>query len=183
MADDPNPEPELRLAVDANIKDPAWAEALPHLEALAAEVVGEVLAHPASWRHYQAGIPIRPVEVSVCFADNVFVQGLNAKYREKNTPTNVLSFSAAGGGLATGEQEVLLGDIVLAFGVVAEEAKTQDKSLQEHTVHLLVHGVLHLVGYSHQDEPGAREMEKLEIETLSGLGIGDPYATLEARRL
>ena len=183
MADDPNPELELKLAVDVNIKDPAWTEALPQVEALAAEVVCKVLARPASWRHFEAGIPVRPVEVSVCFAGNLFVQGLNAKYREKNTPTNVLSFSAADGGRAAGEQEVLLGDIVLAFGVVAEEAKTQGKSLHEHTVHLLVHGVLHLAGYSHQDEPGTREMEKLEIETLSGFGITNPYAAPEARRL
>lgn len=182
MAEDPNPEPELRLAVDVNIKDPAWAEALPHLEALAAEVVSKVLARPASWRHFETGVPAKPVEVSVCFAGDEFVQGLNARYREKNSPTNVLTFSAAPDKPETGEQELLLGDIVLAFGVVAGEAKTQGKSLHEHTVHLLIHGVLHLAGYSHQDEPGAREMENLEIETLSGFGIADPYATLEARR-
>ena len=181
MPEDPKPEPDLQIVIDVNIKAPAWAAALPHLGDLSDKVVREVLSNPASWCHYQGGLPEVPMEVSICFTDNETVQALNAKYRKKNSATNVLSFPASGGEPALEGQEVMLGDVILAYDVVAEEATAQDKSFKDHTIHLLVHGVLHLVGHSHDEEEPAEAMEALEVKTLAILGIADPYTATEAK--
>lgn len=121
------------------------------------------------------------VEVSIKFTGDDEARALNAAYRGKDRPTNVLSFpmldaahlpslGAADGG------EVLLGDIVLAHGVCAREAAEKRLPVPEHAAHLVVHGALHLLGYDHeQGEEGAEAMEALEREALCGLGIADPY--------
>jgi probable rRNA maturation factor len=121
------------------------------------------------------------VEISVKFTDDEEVRALNAGYRGKDRPTNVLSFPMfeaelldslvmADGG------EVLLGDIVLAEGVCAREAEEKGVSVRDHAAHLVVHGALHLLGYDHeQGESEAETMEGVEREALAALGIADPY--------
>ena len=122
----------------------------------------------------------RPVELSVSLTGDAAVRALNAKWRGKDRPTNVLSFPLADD--LDFEQaniidaELLLGDIVLAHGVCAAEAAEKGVSVQEHATHLLVHGTLHLLGYDHQDEATAAEMEAREVRALARLGIADPYA-------
>lgn len=98
---------------------------------------------------------------------------LNARFRGKNKPTNVLSFPA---GLPPGVDTPLLGDIVICAPLVQEEAVAQEKTVQAHWAHLVIHGVLHLLGYDHQNEQDAAEMEAIEIGLLSALGIGNPYS-------
>jgi probable rRNA maturation factor len=98
---------------------------------------------------------------------------LNSRYRGKDCATNVLSFPA---GLPEGIDLPLLGDIVVCAPLVADEAAQQGKSLSDHWAHLVVHGVLHLLGYDHVEEAEALEMEALETVVLAGLGIDDPYA-------
>ena len=98
---------------------------------------------------------------------------LNSRYRGKDHPTNVLSFPAE---LPEGIDLPLLGDIVICAPLVAEEAARQGKSLSDHWAHLVIHGVLHLLGYDHVEEGEALEMEALETTVLAGLGIDDPYA-------
>jgi probable rRNA maturation factor len=95
------------------------------------------------------------------------VETLNRKFRGKDAPTNVLSFPAG--------EKGYLGDVAVAYGVVAREAKVQGKSLKDHCVHLAVHGVLHLQGFDHLTAPEAAGMEKLEVAILKRLGIADPY--------
>lgn len=105
-------------------------------------------------------------------------RALNRHYRGKDQPTNVLSFPADiadGVKLPKGVKMPLLGDIVLCAPVVAREAQAQNKPLHAHYAHLTVHGVLHLLGWDHQDEREAQAMEQLEREVLAGLGIDDPY--------
>ncbi|HEX5662731.1 MAG TPA: rRNA maturation RNase YbeY [Xanthomonadaceae bacterium] len=105
-------------------------------------------------------------------------RALNRHYRGKDYATNVLSFPAdmaEGVKLPKGVKLPLLGDIVLCAPVVAKEAKEQRKPLAAHYAHLTVHGVLHLLGWDHQDERDADCMEALEREILAGLGIEDPY--------
>ena len=121
------------------------------------------------------------VEISVKFTDDAEVGSLNAAYRGKDRPTNVLSFPMfeaelldslvmANGG------EVLLGDIVLAAGVCVAEAEEKHISVRDHAAHLVVHGTLHLLGYDHeQGEEEAGAMEAVEREALAALGIADPY--------
>jgi probable rRNA maturation factor len=117
-------------------------------------------------------------QITVRLVDTDEGRALNRDYRHKDSATNVLSFPnmddaemAAPEGLPR-----LLGDVVLARETIAREAEAQGKGLADHTIHLLVHGTLHLLGYDHLEAAAAAEMEALEVEILAGLGIADPYA-------
>ncbi len=122
------------------------------------------------------------VEVSVKFADDGEVHALNASYRGKDRPTNVLSFPMVqvdlldGLDLGDDDGEVLLGDIILAEGVCRREAADKATSMTNHATHLIVHGTLHLLGYDHIEDAQAEAMEAIEREALATLGIADPYA-------
>ncbi len=101
---------------------------------------------------------------------------LNRDYRGKDKPTNVLSFPFQAPAVVAGDPVGdLLGDLVICAPVVADEAVTQNKPLQAHWAHLLVHGVLHLLGFDHINEAEAEAMEGLEVATLESLGFADPY--------
>lgn len=183
MTADPSPSEPYSLTVDVNIQDPAWTEAVPSAAALADEVIRETLANKAVWRHWPEAAPTGALEISVCFAGDEFVQGLNRKFRGKNSATNVLSFPAGDRpGNRIGAEPVMLGDIVLAQGVVLAEARRDAKTPRAHTSHLLIHGALHLLGFSHELDPEAEAMEALEVEILGGLGIANPYQETGAQR-
>jgi probable rRNA maturation factor len=121
----------------------------------------------------------RTVEISVTLTGDEQVRTLNAKWRGKDKPTNVLSFPMADEldlkRATVAERELLLGDIVLAHGVCEREAGEKGVSFQEHATHLLVHGTLHLLGYDHQREDDAIDMEAREVRALKRLGISNPY--------
>jgi probable rRNA maturation factor len=126
------------------------------------------------------------IEVSVKFTDDAEVQALNAGYRQKDKPTNVLSFPMIEADLleqiAVGGGETLLGDIVLAHGVCAREAADKVVPIETHAIHLVVHGTLHLLGYDHETgDEDAEEMEEVERRALASLGIADPYAITEVQ--
>ncbi|CCV03247.1 putative metal-dependent hydrolase [Mesorhizobium metallidurans STM 2683] len=114
-------------------------------------------------------------ELSIVFSDDAHIRGLNASWRGKDKPTNVLSFPAfpfvKGGPLPP-----MLGDIVLAAETVAREAALEDKPLDNHITHLVIHGLLHLLGYDHEADTEAEEMEAIERSALARLAIPDPYA-------
>jgi len=109
----------------------------------------------------------------VLLTDDTTIRDLNARFREKDRPTNVLSFPAAA--MPDTGGPVPLGDIVLAYGVCAAEAQAQGKSLVNHLTHLVVHGVLHLLGRDHMIEAEAEAMEAEERALLARLGVADPY--------
>lgn len=115
------------------------------------------------------------VEVSVLLTDDAHQQVLNQHWRGKDKSTNVLSFPADETEPFPGEA-LLLGDISLAYETVALEAQDQQKSFSDHLRHLLVHGLLHLLGYDHEDNQQAHDMETLEVEILKTLGQPSPYA-------
>ena len=121
----------------------------------------------------------RPVELSIRLAGDDEVQALNAQWRGKDTPTNVLSFPLAEDAElqgATGDgPELMLGDIVLARGTCLREAEEKQIPLEQHATHLLVHGTLHLLGYDHGDDDEAANMEARETRALARLGIANPY--------
>lgn len=125
------------------------------------------------------------VEISVRLTDDAEVRHLNAQYRGKDKATNVLSFPMIQPDLLdtvttnTDDGEVLLGDIVLAHGVCVAEAAERGITLDRHATHLVVHGVLHLLGYDHIDEDEADRMEAVEREALAHLGVPDPYLIRE----
>ncbi|MEH6358956.1 MAG: rRNA maturation RNase YbeY [Pseudomonadales bacterium] len=118
-------------------------------------------------------------ELSIQVVNEQTISELNETYRHKSGPTNVLSFPfEAPPGLPEEEAEALLGDIVICAQVVANEAQQQHKSLQAHWAHMIVHGVLHLLGYDHLDDEEADQMESLEIQLLSELAFPNPYQEL-----
>lgn len=121
----------------------------------------------------------RPVEISVTLTGNEQVRSLNAKWRGKDRPTNVLSFPMADELDFTRANvdgpELLLGDVILARGVCEDEAAEKGVSFEDHATHLLVHGTLHLLGYDHQDDAAASDMEQREVRALKRLGIANPY--------
>ncbi len=109
-------------------------------------------------------------DVVLLLAADEAVQDLNQRFRDKDRPTNVLSFPAAESAFPH------LGDVVLGYAYCAAEAETQGKTLSDHLSHLVVHGVLHLLGRDHKDDAEAEQMEAEEREILAELGVSDPYA-------
>lgn len=117
-------------------------------------------------------------DISVALMDDVSIQVLNRDYRGKDAPTNVLSFPVEedGGILPPGER-LPLGDIAVALETVVREAVEEEKTLAAHLTHMVVHGTLHLLGYDHELDSEAEEMETMERDVLASLGIADPYRT------
>ena len=112
-------------------------------------------------------------EISIRLTDDGEVQTLNAQYRGKDKPTNVLSF--ADGGPAAPEAPRALGDVVIAFETTAAEAEAARIALADHLAHLVVHGTLHLLGFDHERARDAKVMEPMEVRALARIGIADPY--------
>ena len=112
------------------------------------------------------------------------IKGLNAKFRGKNNSTNVLSFPSKAGNYATKSSSKFkasvdpfeLGDIAIAYEVCKKEADVSKIKFEDHVYHLIIHSVLHLLGYDHEEEKNAAEMEKIEVQVLANLGISNPYS-------
>jgi probable rRNA maturation factor len=125
------------------------------------------------------------IEISVRLTSDDEVHALNHQYRQKDRSTNVLSFPMVQPDLIdtisqnSDDGEVLLGDIVLAHGVCSVEAAERGIPVEAHATHLMVHGVLHLLGYDHMTDDEAEAMEEIERQALHGLGIADPYLIRE----
>jgi probable rRNA maturation factor len=115
------------------------------------------------------------IEVSVRIVDAAEIHALNSDYRGRDKPTNVLSFPAGEVAGLPADMPVPLGDVVICARVVREEAAAQGKAIDDHWAHMLVHGTLHLLGYDHETETEAAEMEALETRILSEHGVADPY--------
>lgn len=120
----------------------------------------------------------RDMEISIVLANDDLVQVLNREYRQKDKPTNVLTF-------ATLDEEEIptagilnLGDVILSYQTIEREAQEQGKFPMDHIKHLTVHGVLHLLGYDHQEDDEANDMETLEIRILEQLGVQNPYTEM-----
>jgi len=127
-----------------------------------------------------AGVDMPSAELSLMLTDDTEIAALNRDYRGHNGPTDVLSFAATdlrpGLPWPAADGPVLLGDVAVAFETAAADAARDGIELGDHLSHLIIHGVLHLLGYDHEGEAEAERMERLETATLAGLGIGDPYA-------
>jgi probable rRNA maturation factor len=149
----------VSFSIDIQFDDPGWRK----LRGLSARLRR---AAELALRRGKAG---RSAHLTILLTSDARMKELNRDFRGKNTPTNVLSFPAASGGYA--------GDIALAYGVTAAEARAGGKRLVDHAMHLTVHGVLHLLGFDHDSERAALEMEPLETRILAELGVSDPYAS------
>ena len=145
--------------IEVEVEAPAWSEALADPAGSCRKAAEAALKAAA-----------REGDVVVLLTDDEAVAELNAGFRGKPGPTNVLSFPAP----ETARPH--LGDVAVACGVCVREAQEQGKRLEDHLMHLVAHGVLHLVGYDHEDDAEAEIMEALERKVLAGLGAPDPYA-------
>jgi probable rRNA maturation factor len=146
--------------IEVEVEDAAWTDALPGAEGVVERAAAAALEGVEG-------------DVVVLLTDDAAVRDINARFRDKDRPTNVLSFPAAESAAPH------LGDLVLAYGVCAAEAQTQGKTLADHLSHLTVHGVLHLLGRDHEDEAEAEAMEAEERSILARLGVSDPYTDHE----
>ncbi|MEK1854100.1 MAG: rRNA maturation RNase YbeY [Phyllobacterium sp.] len=155
------------INIDILVESEGWAE-----EAALHDLSAHAIA--ATWLQLDGGEQPES-ELSLVFTDDAAIKELNSDWRDKDKPTNVLSFPAFT--LKPGQKPgPMLGDIVIARETVAREAVEEDKSFDHHLTHLIVHGFLHLVGYDHMTEAEAEEMEGLERKILERLAIPDPYA-------
>lgn len=163
--------------VDCLIEDPRWDTV--DLSRLAERAAAGVLD--------RLGLPPRGYEVSLLACNDARIAELNADFRGKPQPTNVLSWPAEERGAAEpgampalpgpgrqGPEE--LGDVAIAYDTCAAEAAAAGRPLRDHATHLMVHGVLHLFGFDHERDADATLMERLEVEILGKLGIADPYS-------
>ncbi len=155
------------LTIEVSVVSGSWESALPEAEAVIRR------AAESTWRAENANATDDGAEISVALADDATVRGLNRQYRGKDMPTNVLAFPAADCGAAG--RACLLGDVVLAIETLQREAAEQSKPLADHVSHLVVHGMLHLLGRDHETRRQAAAMEALEIAILAGLGVTNPY--------
>ena len=151
--------------IEVEIEADDWTEALPDAEAVVERAASAALGEVAG-------------DLVVLLTDDAAVRVLNLQFRAKDKPTNVLSFP--GGDMPPlpdggPEQARHLGDVVLAFGVCRDEAEAQGKSLANHLTHLVIHGVLHVLGRDHEDDAEAEAMEAEERSLLASLGVADPY--------
>lgn len=164
------------MSVDCIIEDRRWADA--GILQIAVSAFDSTLR--------KLGYDPDHFEIGLLACDDAKITELNAEFREKPGPTNVLSWPSAergatedGGKPLTVLQEMkgdtFLGDIAISYDTCAAEAVAADKPLKSHALHLLVHGTLHLLGYDHERDADARLMERLEVQILANLGQPDPY--------
>lgn len=147
------------MQIDISCEEPRWLKngTPPH------PAITMALKEAASSTGFDKG----EYEVSVVLTNDQRIRQLNAKYRKKDKPTNVLSFPQ--------DHEILLGDIILSYETIQREAEEQQKSFLHHLQHLCVHGFLHLLGHDHEEDEEAEEMEACEIKICKALNIGNPY--------
>ena len=165
MAEDTKSSAGTPVDIDIFVEAGAWA-AEAELTCLVERAVAAAFAETGA-----SGAS----ELSIVFSDDAQIRTLNAGWRGKDKPTNVLSFPAFPLS-KDGPLPPMLGDIVLAAETVAREAALEDKPVANHITHLVIHGLLHLLGYDHETDAEAEEMEAIERAALARLAIPDPYA-------
>lgn len=166
---------EPAIEIDIRIEAAGWRASTMSPEGLAKEAVRAALS--------DVKIEATAAELSILLTDDTAIAALNQQWRNRAGPTNVLSFpgdALADGGTPDGAP-VLLGDIVIAFETVIAEASAADIPVSDHLRHLVIHGVLHLLGYDHENDEDATIMERREVEILGTLGVPDPYAAADRR--
>lgn len=153
------------ITIDILTESPLWGDSEAY-EAIAKSCTDAV------WSRLD--LPQTETELSLVLTDDASIREINAQWRNKDKPTNVLSFPAFE--IAAGDAPgAMLGDIIIARETVEREALEEQKTFDQHLHHMIVHGLLHLLGYDHEDEEEAEEMEGLEREILHALAIPDPY--------
>ncbi len=163
----------VRIAVDVQRASAAW-KSVPRAAAVARQAAKRAAA--------MGGVALlEGAEVAVSLADDARVREANRDFRGKDAPTNVLSFPAAPPERIGSSP--FLGDVILAYETLEKEAALEGKRIEDHLAHLVVHGLLHLIGYDHMTDDEAERMERLETAILASLAIADPYTAPPAQEL
>lgn len=173
--DDKPPSTDTRKAypitLDWDVHSLAWKPLLGDLKPLAQKAAEITIQKVMKHQPY-------PIAISFALGDDALLQALNRKYRHKDKPTNVLSFQQVED-FSNLESPygapIELGDIIISHDTISREADSQGKSLLHHTVHMIVHGLLHLLGFDHMSDAEADEMEAFEIQILNQIDINNPY--------
>lgn len=167
------PDPESSIDITVIVDKPCWGRASIEWEGLIRPTVLKALRQ-SQWT--------QPAEINILLTDDETIQKLNKSYRNIDKPTNVLSFPSLEreeiSDFIKGDKSqtpIILGDVALAFQTIQAESLKQKKSFDHHLVHLVVHGILHLLGFDHEKDDDAEVMESLEIEILSSFMIPNPY--------
>jgi probable rRNA maturation factor len=172
-------DPSSRLTV--RVDDPAWHGLVSEVEARCQEAIDALFAV------VEVPPDVADAPIDLLLADDATLRALNTTWRGRDETTDVLSFPArslvpeALHGTSSDPPGSPLGDLALAWQTVERDARAEAKPVTEHVQHLVVHGVLHLLGHAHEDDDEARRMEGLERQILARLGIPDPYAVAGPR--
>lgn len=162
------PAPERRTSpphIDIQVQSPLW-----HAQPLAEQTIREAISAAAGALSTEGG------EVSILLTDDSEIARLNRDWRGIDKPTNVLSFPAS----RVGQGDKLLGDIVIAYETLERESRDESRDFLHHLAHLAVHGFLHLIGFDHETDAQAEEMEGLESRIMMRLNMPDPYVARES---
>lgn len=163
--------PNIRnLEIDFAVQDPVWEE-IEHLE----DFTKRAIRYSFETSILPREIENKDVEISIVFANDALIQVLNREYRNKDKPTNVLTFAALDAEEPQDTDTIALGDVILSYETIHKEALEQDKFFRDHLIHMIVHGTLHILGYDHESDDEATTMEALEIRILEHLDIQNPY--------
>ena len=171
---------KYQIATEINIKSKKWLS-IPNIEKFVIQQVNKIIPHLSLKNLIDKNIIF---EVAIMLTNNLQIKKLNQQFLDKNTPTNVLSFAnldekiiqKSGLQKAIGKNKyVFLGDIILAYEYIQNEAIKQNKGFHDHLTHLILHALLHLMGHDHQSDDMAQKMEALEIAILNKLEIKNPY--------
>lgn len=180
MAANASPDPAgssaLSLETDVEVDLDAWTELDEQAESICKTFAAAAFLHIQTIGEFESD-GFDQAEVAIRLTTDAELQALNSQFRGIDKPTNVLSFATFDDDDPVLHEQgpLMLGDIAVAAETIRREALEQQKSIHDHLAHMIVHGVLHLLGYDHEDDEDAEEMESLEREILANQGITDPY--------
>ena len=158
-----------KTEINIQITDNAWCKNIPDVESYVKQCILSILNF----------LEIKePIELGILLSSNGEIAEINNKFRNKNCPTNVLSFNQSKNDeifFYKDSERRVIGDIIIAYGIIEIEAIEQKKQLKCHFLHMIIHGFLHLLGYDHVSVEDSEKMEKMEIELLANFGVSNPY--------
>ena len=168
-----------KLNLDISIDDNRWNEEISDIESVAKETMYAVFEYIGKRYEFDMLKLNKILNINLVLSDDNNVWQLNKQYRGMDKPTNVLTFANMDNDDFASENEyfedIELGDIIIAYETMQKEAKIKNISLLWHFMHLFIHGLLHILGFDHQDDEEAEEMEQIETDILESLGVDNPY--------
>jgi probable rRNA maturation factor len=170
-----------RIDLTIAVHDKAWLALSNELRTYVRAVTLRTLTGTAADLELYHTHPDASIGVAIVLTNGAEIRDLNQRFRGIDKATNVLSFPADHEAPRLNAQELILGDIIIAYEVVVHEAEEQKKPIMAHLTHMIVHGLLHLIGHDHMEDAEAEQMEAYEREILASFGIADPYIAITER--